>query len=86
MNNKVLYGIMCILFNSIGVPCFMRGDVKTGILRIVLDIVTCGILGMVNAIMGIILGIKVLTMSDEDYEANKADLVMGVPSGKPKAE
>lgn len=86
MNNKILYGIMCILFNGIGVPCFMRGDVKTGILRIVLGVVTCGIICLINEIMGIILGIKVLTMSNEDYEANKAELAMGVPSGKPKAE
>ena len=86
MNNKILFGIMCILFNSIGVPCFMQGNTKAGILRIVLYVVTCGILGFVNGIMGIILGIKVLTMSNEDYEANKATLAMGIPSGKPKAE
>lgn len=85
--NKVVFGILTILFNQIGVPCFIAGNAKAGILRIVLGAVTCGILFAVNAIIGIIQGIKILTMSDEAYEAaDKATLLAGVPSGKPKAE
>ncbi len=82
MDNRVLYGIMCIIFNSLGVPCFMRGDVGTGILRIVLGVVTCGVIGIINEIMGIILGIQVLCMSDEEFNEKKATLVKGVPAGK----
>ena len=82
MDNRILYGIMCIIFNSYGVPCFMRGDVKTGILRIVLACVTFGVIGTINAIMGIILGIKVLCMSDEQFAEQKDTLVMGLPKGK----
>ena len=81
MDNKILFGVMCIIFNSIGVPCFMQGQTKTGVLRIVLGIVTFGIVGFINDIMGIILGIKVLTMSDEDYEAKKGNISMGIPGG-----
>ena len=81
MNNKILFGIMTIIFNAIGVPCFMRKDIKTGIIRIVLHFVTFGIIGTINAIMGIILGIKVLCMSDEQFAEQKATLVMGVPKG-----
>ena len=80
MNNKTLFGIMCILFNSYGVPCFMQGQVKSGILRIVLGIVTCGILAMVNVIMGIILGIEVLKMSEEEYAAKKGTFTKGIPA------
>lgn len=72
---------MCIIFNDIGVPCFMRGDVKTGILRIVLAIVTCGIIEIINVIKGIILGIKVLSMTDEEFEAQKDTLKSGIPLG-----
>ena len=79
MNNKVLFGIMCIIFNSYGVPCFMQGRVKTGILRIVLAYVTCGIIGIINLIKGIILGIKVLQMTDEEYQAQKETLARGIP-------
>ena len=74
MDNKIVFGIMCIIFNSLGVPCFMQGQTKTGVLRIVLAIVTFGIVGFINEIMGIILGIKVLTMSDEEYEAKKGNI------------
>jgi hypothetical protein len=83
MDNKILYGIMTIVFNSIGVPCFMQGKVKAGVLRIVLGVVSFGVIGCINEIMGIIQGIKILCMSDEDYAAaDKATLLMGIPSGK----
>lgn len=79
MDNKVLFGVMCIIFNSYGVPCFMQGQVKTGILRIVLAVVTCGIIGIINVIKGIILGIQVLKMSDEEYASKKGTLSSGIP-------
>ena len=79
MNNRVLFGVMTIIFNSIGVPCFMQGQVGKGILRIVLAFVTCGVIGVINEIMGIILGIRVLNMSDEEYNEKKGNISMGVP-------
>ena len=83
MENRVLFGIMTIIFNSIGVPCFMQGKTKAGILRIVLYFVTCGVVGVINEVLGIIQGIKILCMSDEEYAAaDKATLLSGVPSGK----
>ena len=82
MDNRILYGIMCIIFNAIGVPCFMRGDTKTGIIRIVLYFVTFGVVGLINEIMGIILGIKVLCMSDAQFAEQKDTLVMGIPKGR----
>ena len=83
MDNKILYGIMTIIFNSIGVPCFMQGKVKAGVLRIVLGCITFGVVGCINELMGIIQGITLLCMSDEDSAAaDKATLLMGVPSGK----
>ena len=81
MDNRIVFGIMTIIFNSIGVPCFMAGKVKAGILRIVLGVVTFGVISLINEIMGIILGIKILCMSDEEFQANKETLFMGVPSG-----
>ena len=76
--NKTVFGILCILFNALGVPCFLQGRTKAGIIRIVLAIVTFGVIGFINEIMGIILGIKVLTMSDEEYEAQKDTIAMGI--------
>ena len=80
MNNKIVFGIMCIIFNSYGVPCFMQGQVKTGILRIVLGCVTFGVIGIINLIKGIFLGIEVLKMSDEEYAAKKGTITSGIPA------
>ena len=80
MDNRILFGIMCIIFNSYGVPCFMQGEVKKGILRIVLGIVSCGIIGIINVIKGIILGIQVLKMTDEEYNAKKGTISSGIPN------
>lgn len=80
MNNKILFGIMCIALNSYGVPCFMQGKVKTGILRIVLACVTFGVIGLINVIKGIILGINVLKMSDAEYQEKKYTLSSGIPA------
>ena len=83
MDNRVLYGILTILFNQIGVPQFMQGYTKTGILYIVLGFLTCSVMFYVNAIMGIIQGIKILTMSDEEYAAaDKSTLLAGFPKAK----
>lgn len=81
MNNRVLFGVMCILFNNIGVPCFMQGNAKAGILRIVLNFVTCGLIGIINFVMGIMLGIEILKMTDEEFEEKKYTLAKGIPSG-----
>ena len=80
MDNKVLFGIMCIIFNCYGVPCFMQGKVKTGILRIVLGVVTCSVIAVINLVKGIILGIQVLKMSDEEYAEKKYELSSGIPN------
>ena len=83
MESKIAFGIMTIIFNSIGVPCFMAGKVKEGVLRIVLAVVTCGVIGVINEVMGIVKGIQILCMSDEEYAAaDKNTLFMGVPKVK----
>ena len=90
--SKTAFGILTILFNSIGVPCFIAGKTKAGIVRIILDVVLCVVcvgfvFATINGIIGIVKGIKILCMSNEEYEAaDKATLLAGIPSGKPKAE
>lgn len=77
--NKTLFGILTILFNSVGVPCFIQGQTKAGIIRIVLYCVTFGIVGTINAIMGIIQGIKVLQMTEEEFQSKLGTIDMGIP-------
>ena len=81
MDNRILFGIMTIIFNDIGVPCFMAKKIKAGILRIVLGIVTCDVIFIINFIKGIILGIKILKMTDEEFAEKKDTLFSGIPSG-----
>ena len=81
MDNRILFGIMTIIFNCYGVPCFMAGKVKAGILRIVLGIITCDVIMIINFIKGIILGIKILKMSDEEFAEKKETMFSGIPSG-----
>ena len=80
MDNRVLFGVMCIIFNSYGVPCFMQGEVKKGILRIVLAIITFGIIRIINFVKGIILGVQVLNMTDEEFAEKKNTLSSGIPA------
>lgn len=68
MENKILFGIMTIIFNSVGVPDFMQGNVGKGIGKIALSVFTCSVGAIVLEIMGIIRGIAILRMSDEDYK------------------
>lgn len=81
MDNKVLFGVMSIIFNSYGVPSFMAGRKKEGIIRIVLAIVTFGIIGTINCVFGIIAGVNILKMTDEEFAAaDKATLIKGIPT------
>ena len=83
--NKIVFGIMSILFNAVGVPSFMTGNKSRGIKSIIFGIITLGVIAIINEIMGIIAGIKILTMSDEAFAAaDKAALIKAIPG--PKAE
>ena len=80
MDNRKLFGWLMILTNHIGVPSFIQGQVKTGILRIVLGVVTCGVIAIINMIKGIILGIQILQMTDEEYAEKKGTFDTGIPA------
>lgn len=70
-NDRQLFGWMSIFFNAYGVPQFMRGNKNEGIKHIILSIVTCGVMGIIYTVKGIIQGVHVLQQSDEEYMAQK---------------
>ena len=80
--NKILFGIMTILFNGIGVPCFMQGKVKTGVSRIILACLPFigWIFSLINYIKGIILGIRILKMDEQTFRAEWKTLDSGIPA------
>lgn len=62
-NKKVLAGVLALLFGGIGIHKFVLGYTKEGIIQIILSVVSCGILGIIPFIEGIIY----LTKSDQDF-------------------
>ncbi len=87
MDNKILFGVMSIIFNQIGVPSFLVGDKKRGIKTIIFGIITIGIIAIINLIKGIIAGIKILKMTDEEFAAaDKASLIDAIPAKKAEEE
>ena len=82
MDNKTLFAVMMILLNGYGVPCFMQGKKELGIKRIIFGIVSFGVIALINEIKGIILGIQILQMSDEEYAAKKGTFDTGIPAEK----
>ena len=72
--NKIVFGIMAILFNGVGVPSFLLGRKKQGVLHIILSIVTFGICEVIFMVLGIIAGVKVLQMTDEQFQQEKENV------------
>ena len=62
-NKKVVAGILGILLGGFGAHKFYLGYTQTGIIQLVVSIVTCGMGG----IIGLVEGIIYLTKSDEEF-------------------
>ncbi len=67
--NKTTYGILTLLLNGYGVPYFLNGNTKKGVFTIISGVITCGVVALINEIKGIIMGIKILQMTEEDFAA-----------------
>jgi ribosomal protein L7/L12 len=80
MGNKFVFAILSIFTNHLGIPAFLQGKKKTGLVRLILTFVTLGICGFINFILGLIQGIQVIMMSNEDFEEQKYVLDKGIPS------
>jgi TM2 domain-containing membrane protein YozV len=62
---KIVAGILGILLGTFAVHKFYLGNTKTGIIQVVISLVTCGAGGLIGVIEGIIY----LTKSDEEFVA-----------------
>ena len=60
---KIVAGVCALLIGGIGVHKFILGYNKEGIIQIILSIISCGILGIIPFIEGIIY----LTKSDNEF-------------------
>lgn len=62
---KIVAGILGILLGTFAVHKFYLGNTQTGIIQLVISVVTCG----AGGIIGVIEGIIYLTKSDEEFVA-----------------
>jgi TM2 domain-containing membrane protein YozV len=61
--DKTTAGILGILLGGLGVHQFYLGSLGTGFILIAITFITCGI----GAVLGLVEGILILVMSDEDF-------------------
>ncbi|MCX2681104.1 TM2 domain-containing protein [Galbibacter sp. EGI 63066] len=70
-NKKILVGILAIVVGGFGIHKFILGYNKEGIIMLVATLIlgglTCGMLGWVVWVIGLIEGIIYLTKSDEEF-------------------
>lgn len=61
---KIVAGVLAILLGGLGIHKFYLGYTTTGIIQIVITIVTCG----AGSLIGLIEGIIYLVKSDEEFD------------------
>lgn len=70
---KVLAGICGILFGAFGVHKFVLGYIKSGIIMLLVTLISCGIGYPLMQIIGFIEGILYLTTPDDEFAAKYLD-------------
>ena len=72
-SKRILAGVLAIVLGGLAVHKFILGYTKTGIIQLILTFATCGLVGLISLIEGIIY----LTKTDEEfintYQANKKE-------------
>lgn len=66
-SKKLAAGLCGILIGAFGVHKFILGYQKEGIITLCITLLSCGMLGWIMGIIGLVEGIMYLTKSDEDF-------------------
>jgi len=66
-SNKIPAGVCGILLGSLGIHKFILGYTGAGLVMLLVTVLTCGIVGAVMHLIGIIEGIVYLCKSDEEF-------------------
>lgn len=64
---KVVAGVLAILLGSLGIHKFYLGYTTAGLIMLLCTVLTCGFVGTVMAVIGVIEGIIYLTKSDQEF-------------------
>ena len=62
-SKRIIAGVLGIVLGSFGIHKFILGYTKEGIIQLVISFISCGILGLIGLIEGIIY----LTKTDEEF-------------------
>ena len=65
---RIVAGLLAIFLGALGVHKFYLGYTKEGVIMLLATILTCGIVGTVMEVIGVIEGIMYLTKSDEEFQ------------------
>ena len=67
--NKIVAAVLGICLGTLGIHHFYLGSNTAGIILLVATVVTCGFGGMITWIVGLVEGILLIMMSDEEFDA-----------------
>ena len=71
--NKVVAGILAILLGGLGIHHFYLGSTTAGITLLLISLLSCFILSAVSGVIGLVEGILLLVMPDEEFDAKYND-------------
>jgi TM2 domain-containing membrane protein YozV len=66
---KIVAGVLAILLGALGIHKFYLGYTKSGIIMLLISVLTCGFGASIVWIIGLVEGIIYLTKSDADFVA-----------------
>lgn len=76
-SKKIAAGICAILLGTLGIHKFILGYTTSGVIMLLVSLLTCGLGGIVMWVIGLAEGIIYLTKTDEEfyntYIANKKE-------------
>jgi TM2 domain-containing membrane protein YozV len=72
-STKLAAGLCGILLGALGIHKFILGYTGTGLIMLLVSVLSCGIASPVIAIIGLIEGILYLTKSDEEFVRTYVD-------------
>lgn len=64
---KMVAGLLGILLGGLGIHHFYLGSTTAGIIELAVTVVTCGFGGILSGIAGLVEGIMILVMPDEEF-------------------
>lgn len=72
-SKKIAAGLLGIFLGCFGIHKFVLGYTTSGVIMLLVTILTCGFAGFVMGIIGLIEGILYLTKSDQEFRESYID-------------